>query len=61
MIPSFTPATTMRPTLTRLALCAAMTAAFWFGLTDSLGQMTHHSCQAGSIRACKQLQQGGHS
>ena len=47
----------MRPILKRLALCAAMTAAFWFGLNDSLTQMTHHSCQAGSIRACQQVHQ----
>lgn len=51
----------MRPILKRLALCAAMTAAFWFGLNDSLSQMTHHSCQAGSVRACQQLHQGAKS
>lgn len=45
----------MQPHLLKTALCLALTAAFWYGLQDSLKTTTSHHCAAGVARACQEV------
>lgn len=49
----------MRTILIGGTLCATLTAAFWYGLTTTLTDMTQRDCQAGIERACLQLKKDG--
>ena len=50
------------PRKLKIAIFAtAAVASAWLTLNDTLAQMTHHSCQAGSIRACQQIHQEANS
>lgn len=49
----------MRTTITSLALCAGLTAGFWYALTTSLTDMTMRDCRAGVERACAELKRDG--
>lgn len=49
----------MRTTFVSAVLCVTFAAAFWYGLTSSLTDMTRIDCRAGVQRACDQLHQAG--